>query len=72
MEQLNKDFYDKLPSFVCEQLDRTIIPQLEGRKWFNKFWSEYSEHVNSVDMDDMQTPGAYLKKYINLDTKEDL
>jgi hypothetical protein len=62
MKQLNKDFYDKLPSMVCEQLDNSIIPKLCEKEGFNEVWEEYRQHILNTNMDDMKMPYSIFKK----------
>ena len=65
--KLNKDFYDDLPSMVCEKLDGYFIPNYGSEPWFEKAWEEYRQHVKSSDMDTMKMPGFVFKKYIPSD-----
>lgn len=62
-ETLNKDFYNDVPSMVCEQLDR-IITKYRSEKWFETAWEEYRQHIKSSTMDTMKMPGFVFKKFI--------
>ena len=72
--ELNKDFYNHLPSTTCSKLDKHIIPELINRDWFMEFWNRYRHHVikESNNIGSMISPGSILKDYINLKTKIDL
>ena len=61
---INKDFYEDLPSMVCEQLDNVFIPKFEKEEWFEKAWEEYRQHIKNSNMDDMKMPYSIFKKYI--------
>ncbi len=61
---LNKDFYDKLPGFVCEALD-DLIEQYEAESWFDTAWEEYRKYVLGIeDIFDIRMPGFIFNKYI--------
>jgi hypothetical protein len=64
MKEINKDFYNDLPSMVCEQLDRQFIPKFQNEPWFDKAWEEYRQHVKTSSMDDVKIPYSIFKKYI--------
>ena len=64
MENINKDFYNDLPSMVCIQLDDFIIPKYGKEEWFERAWEEYRQHVKSEDMDSVKMPGFVFNKYI--------
>jgi hypothetical protein len=64
-ETLNKDFYNDLPSMVCEQLDRIFIPKYRNAPWFETVWEEYRQHIKSSTMDTMKMPMFFFKKYLN-------
>lgn len=66
--ELNKDFYNDLPSMVCEQLDKVYIPKFRNEEWFDNAWEEYRQHILQSDMEKMMMPYSIFKKYI----KEDL
>lgn len=66
--ELNKDFYNNLPSMVCEILERTFIPKFKKEEWFNDAWEEYRQHILQSDIKTMRMPYSIFKKYI----KEDL
>lgn len=61
---MNKDFYNDLPSMVCELLDRTFIPKFQNEEWFETAWEEYRQHVKTAKMDEMKMPYSIFKKYI--------
>ena len=64
MKKVNKDFYDRLPGFVCEALDG-LIDEYSNKEWFDNAWKEYREHIlTSKDRDDMCMPGYVFNKYI--------
>jgi hypothetical protein len=64
-DKLNKDFYDRLPSMVCESLEGLIIPKYRKEEWFNPAWEEYRQHIFSCkNLEDMKMPGFVFKKYI--------
>ena len=63
--KLNKDFYNNLPSMVCEQLEGSIIPKYGKEEWFEKAWEEYRQHIKNSTMDTMKMPGFIFKRYIN-------
>lgn len=63
MQKINRDFYKLLPSMVCVQLDEYFIPKFSKKKWFNKAWEEYRQHIKNSSMDDMLMPGAVFNKY---------
>ena len=63
-KKIEKDFYNDLPGFVCESLDR-IIRKYGDQPWFLKAWNEYRSHVLESNMDDMKMPGFVFKKYID-------
>lgn len=60
----NKDFYDDLPSMVCESLDFHLIPKFHKEEWFSKAWEEYRQHVKSSTMDEVKMPAFVFQKYI--------
>lgn len=62
--KLNKDFYENLPSMVCEQLENIIV-KYSHEDWFEKAWEEYRQHILSSSMDDMKMPGYVFLKYIH-------
>lgn len=62
--KLNKDFYEELPSFVCELMEK-LIQKYGNEEWFIKAWNEYRDHVKDSNMDTMRMPGYVFKKYIN-------
>ena len=64
MNELNKDFYDDIPSMVCEQLERVFIPKFGKEEWFAKAWEEYRQHIKESDMETMKMPMFIFKKYI--------
>jgi hypothetical protein len=72
--EINKDFYNDLPSMVCEQLDKTFIPKFERELWFDQAWEEYRQHVKTSSMDDVKMPYAIFKKYLesSITSKENL
>lgn len=59
----NKDFYDRLPSMVCEQLDSVFIPKLSNKENFDKAWEEYRQHILNTNIDEMRMPYSIFKKY---------
>lgn len=61
---MNKDFYNDLPSMVCEQLDNVFIPKFQKEDWFNTAWKEYRTHVKTTSMDEVKMPYFIFKKYI--------
>lgn len=62
--KLNKDFYNDLPSMVCEQLDDHFIPKYGKEDWFEKAWEEYRQHIKDSTMDTMCMPAHIFQKYI--------
>ena len=64
MKIINKDFYNDLPSMVCEQLDTIFIPKFQNETWFDTAWEEYRQHVKTSSMDEVKMPYAIFKKYI--------
>lgn len=62
--KLNKDFYNDLPSMVCEQLDRTFIQKYGHEEWFERAWEEYRRHVKVSNIKTMKMPYSVFKKYI--------
>lgn len=60
---MNKDFYNRLPGMVCEDLDN-IIEKYGKEEWFEKAWEEYRQHILNSKIDDMRMPGYVFKKYI--------
>jgi len=64
MDELNKDFYNDLPSMVCIQLDDIFIPKFGEEEWFPKAWEEYRQHIKTSTMDDMKMPMFIFKNYI--------
>ena len=62
---IEKDFYDDLPSMVCEILDKKIIPLYSKEPWFEKAWSEYRSHILESNVDTMKMPGIVFKKYVS-------
>jgi len=64
---LNKDFYNRLPGFVCEILEELIEKHGE-KSWFEQAWNEYREYVSSVeDIFELKMPGYIFNKYVNGD-----
>ena len=64
---LNKDFYNSLPEFICEALDE-LIERYGEESWFAQAWNEYREYVLGVeDIFDIKMPGYTFNKYINGD-----
>ena len=62
--KLNNDFYEDLPSMVCEVLEKTIIPKFSNELWFEKAWEEYRQYIKSTPMDEMRMPMFIFKRYI--------
>jgi len=60
----NKDFYDDLPSMICEQLDGTFIPKYQNELWFEKAWEEYRQHIKTSTMETMKMPAFIFQKFI--------
>lgn len=60
---MNKDFYNRLPGMVCEDLDN-IIEEYGKEEWFEKAWEEYRQHILNSHIDDMRMPGYVFNKYI--------
>lgn len=63
--KLNKDFYNKLPSVVCEQLDCAFISKYGKEDWFSQAWEEYRQHIKTTKMDEVRMPMFIFKKFIN-------
>lgn len=63
--KLNKDFYNDLPSMICEQLDDVFIPKYGKETWFDEAWEEYRQHIKTTKMDEMKMPMFIFKKFIN-------
>jgi hypothetical protein len=63
-QEIRKDHYDKLPSMVCETLDR-IITKYSQEPWFIKAWNEYRKYVFKTSINNMRMPGLIFKKYVN-------
>lgn len=61
--KLNKDFYNNIPSIVCEQLEK-LIEKYGKEDWFQTAWEEYRQHIKSSDMDTMRMPGFVFKKFL--------
>ena len=61
---MEKDFYDRLPSFVCEELDM-IENKYKNEAWFDKAWEEYRKHVMFNTRNSMRMPGYIFNKYID-------
>lgn len=66
MKTINKDFYNDLPSMVCELLDKSIIPKFGKEEWFEKAWEEYRQHIKNTPMDEMMMPYSVFKKYVEV------
>ncbi len=66
IKQINKDFYNDLPSMVCEQLENIFIPKFEKKEWFDKAWEEYRQHIKNSTMETMKMPYFIFKKYIKI------
>ena len=64
LSNLNKDFYNDVPSMVCEQLEKVFIPKFGTEEWFNKAWEEYRQHVKESDTVTMRMPMFIFKRYI--------
>lgn len=67
---MNKDFYNRLPGMVCEDLDN-IIEKYSKEEWFEKAWEEYRQHILNTNIHNMMMPGYVFKKYIEGDNKND-
>lgn len=67
---MNKDFYNRLPGMVCEDLDN-IIEKYSKEEWFEKAWEEYRQHILNTNINNMMMPGYVFKKYIEGDNKND-
>lgn len=65
---LNKDFYDKLPSFACEHLDNLISEHGE-EDWFEDAWNKYRNHILNSDMEHMKMPGSFFDFNKHLDAR---
>ena len=65
---LNKDFYDKLPSFACEHLDNLILEHGE-EDWFEDAWNKYRNHILNSDMENMKMPGLFFDFNKHLDAR---
>ena len=63
-DKLNKDFYDNLPSSICEGLDNSIA-KYGNKEWFITAWNEYRNHVFENDFNTLKTPGYIFNKYIS-------
>ena len=61
---MEKDFYDRLPSFVCEELDM-IENKYKNKTWFDEVWEKYRKHVMSNTRYNMKMPGYVFNKYID-------
>lgn len=61
---MNTDFYNNLPSMVCEQLEQVFIPKFGKEDWFETAWEEYRQHILTTNMDEMKMPYSIFKKYI--------
>ena len=62
---MNKDFYDRLPGFVCERLD-VLIEKYGSELWFGMAWEEYRQHIlNTKELFEMKMPGFVFNKYIS-------
>ena len=70
MKEINKDFYNDLPSMVCMQLDDVFIPKFQNEEWFDTAWEEYRQHIKTSGMDEMKMPYAIFKKYIKEDQND--
>ena len=66
LSKLNRDFYNDIPSMVCEQLEG-LIEKYGKEDWFETAWEEYRQHIKNSDMDIMKMPGYVFKKYIKED-----
>ena len=64
-ETLNKDFYEDLPSMVCEQLDGHFIPKYRNKKWFETAWEEYRQHIKNSTMETMKMPASIFQKFLS-------
>ena len=62
--KLNKDFYNDLPSMVCEVLDKTFIPKYGKEEWFEKAWEEYRQYIKKTPMMEMKMPMFIFKKFL--------
>ena len=63
---LNKDFYNELPSMVCELLDRKFIPHYGKEKWFDNAWEEYRQHIlQTTNIEEQRMPAFIFNKYLN-------
>ena len=66
---LNKDFYNRLPGFVCEVLDE-LSEKYGNKPWLEQAWNEYREYILSVeDIFDLKMPGYIFNKYISGENK---
>lgn len=61
--KFKKDHYNRLPSLVCETLDR-LITKFSDEDWFEKAWNEYRNYVFKTDIRSMKMPGYIFKKYV--------
>lgn len=60
-----KDHYDKLPGFVCENLNR-LIDKYSEEDWFKDKWEEYRSHIlEAKTIHEMKMPGAIFNSEIN-------
>lgn len=66
--KINKDFYDDLPGFVCEELDK-LVKKYYQESWFLKAWNEYRSHVLNASINDVQMPAYIFDKYAEGDIK---
>lgn len=67
---MNKDFYNRLPGMVCEDLDN-IIEKYSKEEWFEKAWEEYRQHILNTNINNIMMPGYVFKKYIEGENKND-
>lgn len=64
MIKFNKDYYDKLPSLICEMLDK-YIEKFGSKEWFPEAWEKYRKYVFRTPTDKLRAPGYIFKDYVN-------
>jgi hypothetical protein len=66
---MNKDFFSRLPSMVCESLDGYWIKNYGAEPWFEEAWEEYRQYIlNTEDIMEMRMPGFVFNKYLKKGT----
>ena len=59
---LKKDFYNKLPTYLCNILDN-VAEKYNNTEWLDEAWEKYRNHVIESAQDDIKMYGFIFNEY---------